>query len=221
MGGILIDWGALEAAFENHAPDVRTYLERSTGELFVITPSTPSSDPVAEKIRADLDGFVRIEPVPSREQYQMMEAFIETVINETLKTQLQDSIVGKGAFRRFKDTVGRYSEERKRWFAFRDVLLHRYILRWLQDNEIELQELPDWSTTLPEPAPHTTEPAPSGAALPAAAGADERQELEALWVYLQTWARAHGEEFRHFFGPAAFERLAEDMVREFSFFRRR
>ena len=152
MAGIHIDWTALEASFENHAPDVRTYLDRNTGELVTVTSDDTSAE--AARVKARPEEHVRVEPVPSREQYRMMEQFIDTVTLEPLKEQLKDSIVGKGAFRRFKDAVGRYPEERKRWFAFRDVLLHKYILEWLKLQRVELVAVPDWSMELPDtPAP--------------------------------------------------------------------
>src|SRR2546425_438923 len=119
--GIRIDWMELEAAFESHAPDVKSWLHKSTGEL--VTMTNDSDEAVRARTEAD-PSWVSVEPVPSREQYRMMERFIETVIHPALKDRLQDSIVGKGAFRRFKDVISRFPDECKRWFAFRDVLLH-------------------------------------------------------------------------------------------------
>lgn len=218
MSGIQIDWSALEAAFENHAPDVKMYLDRQSGEVISIFTNSDDEDPTVLRVHAYPDQFLQIEPVPSREQYRMMEKFIETVVHEGLKTQLKDSIVGKGAFRRFKDAVGRHAEERKRWFAFRDVLLHRFIFDWLKQHRIELLEMPDWSVDLPEPAPAAEEPEEE---LVAPVDDGPRQDGDHLKAYLQAWARAHGEEYRYLFGPAAFERLAEDMVQEFSVFKRK
>lgn len=216
MAGIHIDWTALEAAFENHAPDVKIYLDRSTGEVVAVTNDETTAE--AERLKARPDDHVRVEPVPSREQYRMMEQFIDTVTLEPLKEQLKDSIVGKGAFRRFKDAVGRYAEERKRWFAFRDVLLHKYILEWLKLQRIELTAMPDWSMELPDtPSPEevaTDVPPPP----PTEA---EKQDPRELKDYLQAWARSHGEEYRYLYGPSAFERLAADMCQEFTFYRRR
>lgn len=216
MAGIHIDWTALEAAFENHAPDVKIYLDRSTGEVVAVSSDEATAE--AERLKARPDDHVRVEPVPSREQYRMMEQFIDTVTLEPLKEQLKDSIVGKGAFRRFKDAVGRYAEERKRWFAFRDVLLHKYILEWLKLQRIELTAMPDWSMELPDtPSPEevaTDVPPPP----PPEA---EKQDPRELRDYLQAWARSHGEEYRYLYGPSAFERLAADMCQEFTFYRRR
>ena len=220
MSGLQIDWTALEGAFENHAPDVKTYLDRKTGEIVGVFSTNDEDDPTILRIHAYPEQFILIEPVPSREQYRMMEKFIETVVHEGLKTQLKDSIVGKGAFRRFKDAVGRHVEERKRWFAFRDVLLHRFIFDWLKQHRIELMEMPYWTVDLPEPVA-TGDEEELAPEVDAIQEEGTRQEAVHLRDYLQAWARAHGEEYRYLFGPAAFDRLAEDMMQEFSLFRRK
>jgi hypothetical protein len=226
MPGIAIEWTGLEAAFESHAPDVRTYLDKKTGELVVAA----SLDDAAQKRGRDGKDLVEIEPVPSREQYRMMERFIETVTHAQLKERLKDSIVGKGAFRRFKDVLGRFPEERKRWFAFRDVLLHRYILDWLKAQRVEITEMPAWTLDLPStPSPNVVEGEEDvdatdpgiAAATRSAEKIDEKHEAEELRGYLLAWARAHAEEYHYLFGPAAFERLAADMAQEFTVFRRR
>ena len=219
MAGISIDFSALEASFENHAPDISTFLDKETGEILVFrgTADEAGGEKTVGDIREKPERYILVEPVASREQYRMMERFIETVRIEPLKLQLADAIVGKGAFRRFKDAVGRHAEERKRWFAFRDVLLHRHVLEWLSQHQIEVQELPDWSLELPEPASAET----IEAEVPSEDPPDDVPDLNQLRAYLQSWARSHGEEYRYLFGPAAFDRLAEDMTQEFSFYRRR
>jgi hypothetical protein len=226
MPGLVIDWIALELAFESHVPDQRVYLDRTSGKLL-----HDGEDGLGD---ADPTRFVRVEPVPSREQYRMMERFIATVTNGALKDALQDAIVGKGAFRRFKDALGRTPDERKRWFAFRDALLHLHILDWLKAARIELQEMPAWNleppmTPSPESSsslPMSTEGEPVGAAAGGGGGAaalvePERAETDALRTYLLAWARAHGEEYRYLFGPAAFARLADDLTHEFMIHRKR
>ncbi|MDP2343073.1 MAG: UPF0158 family protein [Deltaproteobacteria bacterium] len=230
MAGLSIDWMLLEAAFESHAPEQRTFLDANTGNIQVFADGI---DAGGQDTKLGPGTWIRVEPIPSREQYRMMERFIATVTNTGLKDALQDSIVGKGAFRRFKDAVGRYPEERKRWFAFRDALLHRFILDWLKQHKLELQEIPAWNldppmTPSPEPAPSaiTEHAAVDAAGVPQRVEATaplsaDRAELEALRGYLQSWARSHGEEYHYLFGPAAFERLANDMTQEFIIYRKR
>lgn len=210
MTGIAIDFAALETAFESHAPGVHTFLNRKSGAIETL-------DPTRAPLSAD---WLELEPVPSREQYRMMERFIETVTHGPLKERLQDSIVGKGAFRRFKDVVSRFPEERKRWFAFRDVLLHRHILDWLKTHRVVVSEMPAWGLELPiTPGPDAGREL--GVGEESAPAPDEKVELEELRSFLLSWARAHGEEYRYLFGPAAFERLAQDVAQEFVVTRRR
>jgi len=211
MAGIQIDWSGLEHSFENHAPDVRSYLDRVSGEVVTLS-DAHEDDPALLQIQARPDQFLFIEPIPSREQYRMMEEFIETVPEGPLRALLSDAIVGKGAFRRFKDAVGRYPDERKRWFAFRDILLRQFILDWIKGNHIKLASMPDWNLELPEAevsVAREVESSIEGAAVIKHEDADKVRE------YLQAWARAHGAEYRYIFGPAAFDRLGEDLANEF------
>ncbi len=218
MPGIEVDWVSLEAAFESHAPDIRTYLVRTTGALF----NAALGDEAAQRrVLEEREQLVEVEPVPSREQYRMMERFIDTVTHAQLKERLKDSIVGKGAFRRFKDVLGRFPEERKRWFAYRDVLLHRFILEWMKTHRLEVSEIPAWPLEPPStPSADVREGEPEHD-VTADGAADERQEVAALRAYLLAWSRAHAEEYHYLFGPHAFDRLAQDMAQEFTLFRRR
>jgi hypothetical protein len=217
MPAIEIDWVKLEAAFENHAPNVHAFLDRDTGEIHLLTVKSANPDELAP-FEQDRQRYLRVEAVPSRDQYTMMESFIETVTFDPLKTLLNDAIVGKGAFRRFKDTVARHPDERKRWFAFRDVLLHQHILEWLENNQVEHAGDSTWNLQLPAPGEELPVQVEEDPGPEAAAGAGVQQEE--LRAYLQAWARAHGEDCRYLFGPAAFERLSEDLARAFSFIRR-
>jgi hypothetical protein len=214
MAGIPIDWANLEAAFENHSPEVNSHLNRETGEVVTVIGDDDASE-AARDVRNNPGGYLYIEPIPSREQYRIMERFIATVPFPTLAERLSDAIVGKGAFRRFKDCIAQHPEERKRWFAFRDVLVHQFILDWCKANKLESVEPPDWQLDLPPPPDPGQEP-------PTLAPEDEkRPETAELKRYLQAWARAHGEEYQYLFGPSAFDRLAEDLTQEFNLFRRR
>src|SRR5688572_27284397 len=69
MPGIAIDWTVLEAAFESHAPDVKSYLNKRTGEVA----TTGDGAPDTERARFKTVDWIEVEPVPSREQYRMME----------------------------------------------------------------------------------------------------------------------------------------------------
>ncbi len=76
--------------------------------------------------------FIEIPQADSRQGYEDMEAFIETVSNWHLQELLQVAIQGKGAFRRFKDVLAGHAQERERWFRFRDERLRQRVLEWLE-----------------------------------------------------------------------------------------
>lgn len=67
-----------------------------------------------------------------------MEDFIATVEDEHLAELLEVAINGKGAFRRFKDVLAGYPEERERWFCFKDERTEQRALEWLDDIGVSL-----------------------------------------------------------------------------------
>jgi len=69
-----------------------------------------------------------------------MEDFIATVENEHLASLLEVAIDGKGAFRRFKDVLAGYPEERERLFQFKDERMEQRALEWLEDIGVTLAE---------------------------------------------------------------------------------
>ena len=81
---------------------------------------------------------IEIPPEDSREGYRDMEAFIESVGDSPLKRRLADAIAGGRPFRRFKDVIAAYPEERERWFAFQDARQHQRMLDWLEEQGIEV-----------------------------------------------------------------------------------
>ncbi len=147
-GPIEISWEALEDAFENNAPEVHSYLHRSTGEVLRVVDGV--ADPTMhQRIAADA-GYLRVDPVSSREQYRWMERFIATVAEGELRTRLVASIDGKGAFRRFKDVLLTFPVDRERWFQFRTERLRSCMTAWLESNGLEAVPRPVWTPPVPD-----------------------------------------------------------------------
>ena len=106
------DWEALEDAFENNAPEVHSYLHLTTGEVLRVVDGV--ADPQMH-VRIASDGnYLRIDPVSSREQYRWMERFIPMAEDPDLREKLTQAIDGKGAFRRFKDVLMSFGDEREK-----------------------------------------------------------------------------------------------------------
>ena len=137
-----VDWEALEDAFENNAPEVHSYLHLTTGEVLRVVDGV--ADPQMH-VRIASDGnYLRIDPVSSREQYRWMERFIPLAEDTDLRDKLTQAIDGKGAFRRFKDVLMSFGEEREKWFTFRSERLRTFMEAWLGAHAIKAIARPTW-----------------------------------------------------------------------------
>jgi hypothetical protein len=81
--------------------------------------------------------YVRVPHLDSPTGYRDMEDFIGTVEDAHLRDLLEVAIQGRGAFRRFKDVLLNYEDERQHWFAFKDARVERRVVEWLASHGIE------------------------------------------------------------------------------------
>ncbi len=184
-----VDWEALEDAFENNAPEVHSYLHMTTGEVMRVVDGV--ADPQMHVRIASDTNYLRIEPVSSREQYRWMERFIPTVEAVDLRASLTQAIDGKGAFRRFKDVLMSFAEERERWFVFRSERLRTFMEAWLEAHAIKPVTRPPW----PEGAPKPPESAPESVDEPApksGSGGRRTRNVEVLRQQLREAGEALG-----------------------------
>jgi hypothetical protein len=102
--------------------------------------------------------YIGIPQDDSHTAYNDMEDFVGTVQDDYLRGCLSSAIVGRGAFRRFKDVLLDDPRERDRWFAFKDEQVQQRALGWLAVQDIE--------PIIIEPSPEVLEPdSPSARAL--------------------------------------------------------
>ncbi len=95
----------------------------------------------ADEVEAGLGSrFISIPSETSYEGYQDMEAFIDTVRNPHLYESLERAIIGRGAFRYFKDVLLDFPAQRERWFQFKRERLKERILEWLEEYDITPQQ---------------------------------------------------------------------------------
>jgi hypothetical protein len=81
--------------------------------------------------------FVAVPQVDSHEAYGDMVDFIATVRSLHIRELLEVAIMGRGAFRRFKDVLYNYPHEEKRWFAFKETRMLERVRAWLEGYGIE------------------------------------------------------------------------------------
>lgn len=93
---------------------------------------------IAENILGDeKNRFLLIPRRESREGYELMAAFAETVTNSDLREKLAVALDGKGAFRRFKNVLNHHPDELDRWYEFKDESIREEAVQWLIMNGIE------------------------------------------------------------------------------------
>ncbi|WP_326908702.1 hypothetical protein [Sedimentibacter sp. MB31-C6] len=69
---------------------------------------------------------------------QIMEDFIDSLTNESYINRLERAITGRGAFRRFKDTIN-YLGIEKNWYDFKEKALEKKLIEWCKDNDLEYE----------------------------------------------------------------------------------
>lgn len=67
----------------------------------------------------------------------MIEEFVENLPDGRKKIELSDSIQGRGAFGRFKDTIYDLRLEQK-WYKFREEAYEQVARNWCEENGIEI-----------------------------------------------------------------------------------
>lgn len=120
-----VDLGQLRAALDDHTPGMTWWIDPATGTIANRMDGVPvTDDPQAA-------GWLSITPTETHESYREMAEFVAAVQHRRAADLLDRAITGRGAFRRFKDTLFEFPELRDQWFRFRDARGRRRALRWL------------------------------------------------------------------------------------------
>src|SRR5215472_16394684 len=136
--GKTIDLDMLETAMEDSDLAHSYFLNLVTGEVVFFSDYLGLSED-DERLLEEIDGsndYVAIERVPSHVAYQWMVEFVDELVAPADKhatEQLSMALNGKGAFRRFKDTLCRVDEQwLQAWYQWRDKQLKSVVEEWLK-----------------------------------------------------------------------------------------
>ena len=172
-----LDLDELSAALEDHSPDATWWIHTGDGRI-------QRGDPEDE-------GWLEIGSVGSHEGYRDMSEFVAGVHHRRAAELLDRAISGRGAFRRFKDTLFEFPELREQWFRYRDARSRRRAVRWLADAAlIEQADAAEWMARYPDPA---TDDEDVPAAVAVDLGLLYGDRLEAVLLF-GAWARGEGAE---------------------------
>ncbi|MEO6061387.1 MAG: UPF0158 family protein [Thermoflexales bacterium] len=141
MKTLIVDGEELAMALESHNSMLKYVFDRETGE--VIPTADESSGFEMEEAQRELieanfgERFIRIEPVPSNEGWDLMADFIAELPEGVAAERLARALEGKSPFRRFKDTLFDYPELREDWFKFHEDAFYGFGEAWLKEMGIE------------------------------------------------------------------------------------
>src|SRR6266536_174386 len=103
------------AALEDHSYDHGWWLDPRTGAVELWSDEIGLEHDVPDPFE---EGWLGIEPIDSSEGYRDLADFTARVGDPRARDLLARAIEGKGAFRRFKDTLFEFPELREAWVAF-------------------------------------------------------------------------------------------------------
>ena len=115
------------------------FLDKETGKVAFVSEMGMTYDEQQEIYDVlDEHGFYRLPTSYDIHEYKIMEDFVYSLPDPACD-RLSIAISGKGAFRRFRDTVRRLGLS-EQWYAWRDNAFRRLAVEWCEENGVEYEE---------------------------------------------------------------------------------
>lgn len=142
---------------EFQSDEMTSYLNKETGGVVCVTDDEfCAADDPSEEYSFDLDEEhieiavdiledvkeMKYIPLPSKfdiNDYRIMEKFCLSIADEKTSDTLYKAIKGKGAFRRFRDSIQKLDVEDE-WFKYRDDTIKSIAIDWCIENYIKYIE---------------------------------------------------------------------------------
>ena len=133
-----VDLDMLEPAMEDSDLAHRYFLNLVSGEVVFFFDDLGLSDE-DERLLEEIEGsndYVAIERIPSHVAYQWMVDFVDEMVapgDEHAAEKLFVALHGKGAFRRFKDTLHLLDDQwLQAWYQWRNKRLEAALDEWVK-----------------------------------------------------------------------------------------
>lgn len=143
--GIRVYLQALIEGMEGQTEEIHSYLNQTTGQVVTVS----DEELYAAEIHVPLDQFPEWQHqflliardivdtekyllLPSKYEihdYQIMEQFCLSIAHDERRETLSHAIQGRGAFRRFRDTLSQYDLEQE-WDTYRKNVLRAMAIAW-------------------------------------------------------------------------------------------
>ena len=137
---VRVDLEELRFAMEDASYEHRYFLDTETGEMVLVSEffdDEETGQQLEQIEKAEPGRYLQVPRAESREGYEDMQDFIDTVSDEHVRELLDVAIQGKGAFRRFKDMLRGHPAEQQRWFEFQAARMDARAREWLAEEGFE------------------------------------------------------------------------------------
>jgi len=145
MSKIKIIASELLDLFESHSDFGSGYIDKQTGEILMTFEQSdePEQEEVIDRLNEDPARYLMIEPISSREGFQIMENFVEGLPEGGERDLLTKVLSRKKPFSNFKNALADMGPLRQQWFDFHDKELRQLATAWLKceglDAELEIR----------------------------------------------------------------------------------
>lgn len=129
---------AIEMADDNYT----YFLDIETGESVFLADELITgldNEGLEDEIEENPDRYLRLPTKFEIHEYHIMEDFVWSLSEGRQQDLLERAIRGRGAFRKFKDTVYDLGLEKK-WFQYEADAYHKIAIDWCRENGIEYHE---------------------------------------------------------------------------------
>lgn len=128
---INIDVDEIAEALEMVNESSTAYLNLDSGEIVWLSDFMDSAEAEEVADRIECGNFERLPAQYEINEYEMMENFIQRISETKIRNDLMSVISGRGAFRRFKNSIRFYGIEYE-WYEFRDKAYRKFAENWLK-----------------------------------------------------------------------------------------
>lgn len=136
--------------------ELASYLNRKTGDIITVSEEEISAaeeeDPlddypewqrdnilIAKEFLDNEKDYLALPTKYDLDEYRLMEKFSLSLEDRKASDILCRAIIGKGAFRRFKDTLNRL-DLADQWYAYRGDAIRQIAVDWCELNKIQWQD---------------------------------------------------------------------------------
>ncbi len=129
-------------AIEEASEVFTSFWDTKTGKTVYLADSLmtgETDEALAAEIENTPERFLRFPTKYEIHQYRIMEDFIDQLPPGKAQEELAYAIRGKGAFRRFKQSV-RYHGLEQRWYDYLAEAYRELAIRWCRDEGVEYTE---------------------------------------------------------------------------------